>query len=71
MAGKSEKDMVKIKLPRTPGKGNNDVFVSVNCENYLIKRGETVEVPDYVLEVLEHSEQQAEIADSFIDKHAT
>ena len=60
MAKKDEKNMVKIKLFKDNNKYSNDVFVGVNGENYLIQRGKTVEVPDYVAEVLEHSMEQDE-----------
>ena len=46
---------VKIKLPLTRSE-KDDVFVCVNGDSFLIKRGETVEVPDYVAEVLQHRE---------------
>lgn len=48
--------MVKIKLPLTRSE-KDDEYVAVNGKSYLIKRGETVEVPDYVAEVLEHKEE--------------
>ena len=44
---------VKIKLPLTRSE-KDDVYVAVNGKSFLIKRGETVEVPDYVAEVLQH-----------------
>jgi hypothetical protein len=47
--------MVKIKLPLTRSE-KDDVYVAVNGKSFLIKRGETVEVPDYVAEVLQHKE---------------
>lgn len=46
----------KIKLPLTRTE-KDDVYVCVNGESFLIKRGETVEVPDYVAEVLQHKEE--------------
>ena len=48
--------MVKIKLPLTRSE-KDDVYVAVNGKSFLIKRGETVEVPDYVAEVLQHKEE--------------
>lgn len=57
---KEAKKMVKIKLFKDNNKYSNDVFVAVNGENYLIQRGKTVEVPDYIAEVLEHSMEQDE-----------
>ena len=50
------KKMVKIRIPRTRA-DQDDVFVSVNMETFLIKRGVEVEVPDYVAEVLQHKEE--------------
>lgn len=47
---------VKIKLPLTRQE-KDDVYVCVNGESFLIKRGETVDVPDYVAEVLQHREE--------------
>lgn len=60
-------EMVKIKIPRDPiNKGNDSLFVAINGRKFLIQRGKTVEVPRAVAEVIEHSEEQAEEADSFI-----
>ena len=50
---------VKIRIPRTKA-DQEDVFVSVNMETFLIKRGVEVEVPDYVAEVLQHQEEALE-----------
>jgi hypothetical protein len=47
---------VKIKLPLTRSE-KDDVYVCVNGDSFQIKRGETVEVPDYVAEVLQHREE--------------
>ena len=49
------KKTVKIKLPLTRTE-KDDVYVAVNGKSYLIKRGETVEVPACVAEVLQHKE---------------
>lgn len=43
---------VKIRLPILPEKADNEVFCGVNGQNYRIKRGETVEVPASIEEVL-------------------
>lgn len=51
--------MVKIRIPRHK-KDEEDVFVSVNLNTYLIKRGVEVEVPDFVAEVLRHQEEMLE-----------
>lgn len=50
------KKTVKIKLPLTRTE-KDDVYVAVNGKSYLIKRGETVEVPACVAEVLQHKEE--------------
>lgn len=47
---------VKIKLPLTRTE-KDDVWVGVNGEKYLIKRGAEVEVPASVVEVLQHKEE--------------
>lgn len=47
----------KIRLPLTRT-DKEDVYVAVNGKSFLIKRGETVEVPDYVAEVLQRKEEQ-------------
>ena len=52
---------VKIKLPLTRTE-KDDKYVAVNGKSYLIKRGEEVEVPDYVAEVLQHEEKMLSIA---------
>ncbi len=47
---------VKIKLPLTRTE-KDDVYVCVNGDSVLIKRGEWVEVPESVKEVLDHKEE--------------
>lgn len=59
MANETKK--VKIKLPLTRNE-KDDVYVAVNGKSYLIKRGETVEVPASVAEVLKHKEEMLAIA---------
>lgn len=54
-----KKKMVKIKIPRTKA-DQEDVFVSVNMETFIVKRGVEVEVPDYVAEVIQHQEEMLE-----------
>ncbi len=49
-------DTVKIKLPLTRGE-KDDVYVALNGKPYLIKRGEEVEVPCGVAEILQHREE--------------
>lgn len=64
------KKMVKIRIPRTKV-DEEDVFVSVNMETFLIKRGVEVEVPDYVAEVLQHQEEMMENIMLFNDAKAS
>ena len=64
------KKMVKIKIPRTKA-DQEDVFVSVNMETFLIKRAVEVEVPDYVAEVLQHQEEMLENIMLFNDARAS
>ena len=52
----NEEKKVKIRLPLSRTE-NDDVFVGVNGRTWLIKRGETVEVPECVAEVLMHKEE--------------
>lgn len=59
---KKQAKTVKIRLFKDNQNYTGDVFVSVNGENYLIKRGITVEVPDYIAEVLENSQKEDENA---------
>ena len=70
MATTNTKNMVKVKIPRTR-KDEEDVFVSVNMETFLIKRGVEVEVPDYVAEVLQHQEEMLENIMLFNDARAS
>lgn len=52
-------EKVRIRLYQVPKDSTDrpmpDEFVSINGHNYVIKRGETVEVPQSVYEVLEHA----------------
>lgn len=56
MADTTEKiKKVKITLPRASGSAPRDVFVSVNGVNYIVPRGQEVEVPDYVAAEIERA----------------
>lgn len=61
--------MVKVRIPRT-SKNQEDVFVSVNMNTYLIKRGVEVEVPACVAEVLRHQEEMLEVIMEFEEANA-
>ena len=56
---KMKNKTVTVRLPKTK-ELQDDVFVSVNQRSWLIRRGETVEVPACVAEVLQHSEDMAQ-----------
>ena len=58
---------IKIKLPKIKGE-TDDVFVSVNNYTCVIKRGEEVEVPVFVKEVLDHQEKMLETISLFESK---
>lgn len=58
--------MVKVKIPRTHKK-QQPQFVSVNNYTCMIRPGETVEVPDFVKEVLEHRDEMLEVVAAFED----
>ncbi len=59
-AEKKEKTVV-IQLPVIEGMGDS-VYVGVNMKDYQIKRGEPVEVPLCVAEVLRNSDKQMMVA---------
>ena len=63
----AKEEMVKIKIPRNR-KDEEDVFVSVNERTWLIKRGEYVEGPLCVKEVLDHQEIMLDEAYDFDSK---
>lgn len=66
----TKRKMVKIRIPRTTA-DQEDVFVSVNMETFIVKRGVEVEVPDYVAEVLRHQEEMLEEILLFNDAKAS
>lgn len=51
-------EYVEIKLFKDNDKYKDDVFVAVNGENCVIKRGERVRIKRKFAEVLDHSEHQ-------------
>lgn len=53
-SGKQAKTRLMIPSQTGPG-GSDDVFLSVNGRDYLIKRDAEVEVPPSVLEALKHA----------------
>lgn len=61
---------VKIRIPLTRTE-KDDVFVGVNGRTWLIKRGEEVEVPECVAEVLRHREEMLTKAMAFEEQAAS
>lgn len=64
MATANAEKKVKIRIPKTK-ENQDDVFVSVNNDTWLIKRGVEVEVPPCVAEVLMHQQEMEEEAMAF------
>jgi hypothetical protein len=59
------KRMVKIRL--SLNKKEKGIFVSVNNHRYFIPRGEVVEVPAYIAEIIENSQKQDEETIRYIE----
>ena len=53
-------ERVRIRLPKDNGRYRDDVYVSVNGRNALIKRGVTVDVPRYIAQAIQESMAQDE-----------
>lgn len=51
------KDMMSIFLPRATGREENFVFVGLNGKGYKILRGQTVQVPRPVYDILAEAER--------------
>lgn len=61
-------ERVTVRLPRANGKNAEQAeLFSVNGTNYRIKRGETVEIPKEVAEVIENGEKAEEYAMRYMD----
>ena len=59
---------VTVRLPKLPGQNAiQEEFFSVNSKNYIIKRGETVEIPEEVAEVIRNAEKAEEYAMNYVD----
>lgn len=68
---KNEKNAarVQVRLPRNKGQNaNQDEFFSVNFKNYIIKRGETVEIPEELAEVIRNAEKAEEYAMQYAEE---
>lgn len=58
-AEEKPEDRVKVRIPRGAEKGDPNVFVGINGKNYILPRGKTSEVPRFVKQELDRSEQAA------------
>ncbi len=59
---------VTVLLPRLPGQNSvQEEFFSVNGKNYIIKRGEEVEIPEEVAEVIRNAAKAEEYAMKYVD----
>jgi hypothetical protein len=59
---------VTVRLPRLQGQNAiQEEFFSVNGKNFIIKRGETVEIPEEVAEVIRNAELAEEYAMKYVD----
>ena len=59
---------VTVRLPKLSGQNaNQEEFFSVNGKNYIIKRGETVEIPEEVAEVIRNAEKAGEYAMNYVE----
>lgn len=61
------KETVRIKLPLTRNE-KDDVYVALNGESFLIKRGEYVEVPKGVAEILDNRDKMLNEAYAYEDE---
>ena len=69
---RAKEETVRVRLPRALKDEENIIIVSVNDKSWKVKKGEWVEVPKCVAEVIEHSErmrdENAAYIESVIDK---
>lgn len=62
------KKLVKVKLRKDRNNPKPDLFVGVNGNTFVIKRGVEVEVPGYVARLIADSEAQEEYAIEYMEK---
>lgn len=64
----ANKKRIEVRLPRNKGQNaNQDEFFSVNFKNSMVKRGETVEIPEELAEVIRNGEKAEEYAMHYAD----
>lgn len=65
----SKEKRVTVRLPRNQGvNAVQEEFYSHNFKNYVIKRGETVEIPEEVAENIRNAEQAEEYAMEYAER---
>ena len=62
------KELVAVRLFKDNDKYNAEVFVQVNFNNYIIRRGETVMVPLFIKKELDRAETQRKRAEYYRDE---
>ena len=64
-------ELVKVMLPLpSDPKAPRDEFFSVNGKNWLIRRGEWVQVPRYLKEVIDNSQEAQRAAYNYVNEVA-
>lgn len=61
--------MVNVFVPLARDDEEDAIFVSVNSKQYLVRKGETVAVPDFVADVIRNSEDMRFTATKFRNAH--
>ena len=65
----TKEQKVFVTLPRLPGQNAiQEEFYSVNGKNYIIKRGEEVEIPKALEEVIRNAEKAELYAMRYVDE---
>lgn len=60
---------VTMRLPKLPGQNaNQEEFFSVNGQNYIMKRGEPIEIPEELAEVIRNAEKAEEYALTYVEQ---
>lgn len=65
----TSKKKVTVKLPRLQGQNAiQEEFFSVNGRNYMIKRGEEIEIPEEVAEVIKNADKAEDYAMNYVSE---
>ena len=67
---KDDAKRVTVRLPRNGGaNANQDEFMSVNFKNYIVKRGERVEIPESLAKMIEDNEKAEDFAMKYAEEN--